>query len=207
MKGLWISIGIVVLALGLVLVAGTVLAQTEVTVNLEEQNDSGESGTAVLTDMGNNQVQVVVTIENAPAGVSQPMHIHEGTCDNLNAAPKYPLTNLVDGKSTTVVSTTLASLLASPHAINGHKSAEEASVYVFCGNIAEAGMQGTTTPEATTAMTATVTTEATAAATTEATPPATLPATGGTPTDMLIPIFILGLIVLALGLTLRRAMR
>jgi LPXTG-motif cell wall-anchored protein len=106
-----------------------------VTVNLSPQNNSGESGTAVLTDLGNGKTQVVLTVTGQPAGVSQPVHIHKGTCANLDPKPAYPLSPLVDGKSETTVDVSLQTLQSSPFAINGHKSAEEISVYVFCGDI------------------------------------------------------------------------
>ncbi|MER3544824.1 MAG: hypothetical protein C4311_09555 [Chloroflexota bacterium] len=106
-----------------------------VTVNLSPLNNSGESGTAVLTDLGNGTTRVVLTVTGQPAGVSQPVHIHKGTCANLDPKPAYPLSPLVDGKSETTVEVSLQTLQSSPFAINGHKSAEEASVYVFCGDI------------------------------------------------------------------------
>jgi len=53
----------------------------------------------------------------------------------LNPAPFIPLSPVVNGTSTTVITATLASLTAEPLAINVHKSAAEASVYVSCGNI------------------------------------------------------------------------
>jgi LPXTG-motif cell wall-anchored protein len=78
---------------------------------------------------------VEVNVTGAPAGVPQPLHIHEGTCANLVARPTYPLTSAVDGVSVTEIDATLESLQNGNFAINGHKSAEEASVYVFCGDI------------------------------------------------------------------------
>lgn len=109
--------------------------QQTVTIQLAVQNNSGESGTATLTDVGNNQTRVVLNLQGAPAGVSQPVHIHEGTCANLNAQPAFPLTNLSNGASETTVPIALSALLGKPYAINAHKSAQEVSVYVSCGNI------------------------------------------------------------------------
>lgn len=115
--------------------AATARAEGPVTVTLNPQNDSGESGTATLTDLGNGKVRVEVSITGAPAGVAQPMHIHQGTCANLTAKPTYPLTSVTDGKSSTDIDAKLAELQNGNFAINGHKSAQEASVYVFCGDI------------------------------------------------------------------------
>ena len=114
---------------------GAVAAADPVTIQLGPQNNSGINGTATLTDMGNGQTQVVVNVTGFTAGTPSPIHIHEGTCATLNPAVKFPLSNLIDGKSTTMVPVTLSAVLAQPHAINAHKSAQEASVYVACGNV------------------------------------------------------------------------
>lgn len=117
--------------------AGAAIASAAdpVTVTLNPLNDSGESGTATLTDLGNGKVKVEVSVTGAPAGVVQPMHIHKGTCANLTAKPTYPLTSLTDGKSVTEIEASLADLQNGDFAINGHKSAQEASIYVYCGDI------------------------------------------------------------------------
>jgi hypothetical protein len=104
---------------------------------LTAQNGSGQNGTAQLTDMGNGTTKVVVDISSTTSD-PQPIHIHTGTCDNLNPVPKYPLTTMVNGHSETVVNVSISDLLASPFAINVHKSGKEASVYVSCGNIVAA---------------------------------------------------------------------
>ena len=78
---------------------------------------------------------MVLDVKGAPSGVSQPVHIHKGTCDKLDPKPAYPLSPLVNGKSETTVNASLDSLEKGGYAINGHKSAQEASTYVFCGPI------------------------------------------------------------------------
>jgi hypothetical protein len=109
-----------------------------VTVRLREQNKSGESGTARLTPAG-DKTKVEISLKGAPKGVSQPAHIHDGTCAKLDPKPKYGLENVVDGKSTTEVPVALNKLLGEKVAINVHKSAQEAKVYVACGNITKGG--------------------------------------------------------------------
>lgn len=156
----------VIAAFGMI---GVAFAQTPTTVTLNAQNGSNESGTATLTDLGNGMVRVDVTVNGEPAGASQPMHIHKGTCANLDPNPAFPLTNVENGTSTTQVTTTLQALMASPFAINGHKSGAEITTYVFCGDIAAAGAQTTATTEATTGATTAATTEATTGATAQAT--------------------------------------
>ena len=112
---------------------GVAYAAEPINVQLTPQNNSGESGTAVLTDAG-PKTKVVVEIKGAPAGVGQPLHVHKGTCAQLNPQPAYGLTTLSNGKSETTIDVPIGDLRKG-FAINGHKSAQEASVYVFCGNI------------------------------------------------------------------------
>ena len=107
---------------------------SSVTVTLDQQNNSGQSGTAVLQDMGDGTTKVTVNISGGSA-VAQPAHIHDGPCATLNPKPKYPLTSLVNGTSETIVKQPLSDLAGGTYAINVHKSATEASVYVSCGNI------------------------------------------------------------------------
>jgi hypothetical protein len=108
-----------------------------VTIMLGEQNASGETGTATLTDMHNGTTKVVLKLSggNAATTVSQPAHIHPGTCATLDPKPIYPLTNVVSGASETTVQVSVDDLLKGTYAINVHKSGPEASVYVSCGNI------------------------------------------------------------------------
>jgi hypothetical protein len=157
--------------------AGTPTVVSPLTITLNQQNNSGESGTAVLTDLGNGQTKVDVTITGEPEGLSQPEHIHKGTCDNLDVNPAYALQPLVNGKSTTVVQVSLSDLLVTPYAINGHKSAQEISTYVFCGSITTAAATATSTTAATLAPTEAATTAPTLAATTAPTEAPTVAAT------------------------------
>lgn len=109
-------------------------ASRPITVALTVQNASGVTGAATLTDLGDGRTRVEVRV--TPAGnASMPAHIHDGTCATLNPAPKFPLTNVVNGTSTTEVNVAITAITASPHAINLHKSPTEASVYVSCGNV------------------------------------------------------------------------
>jgi Cu/Zn superoxide dismutase len=127
----------VVLAMATVLAIGGVspaLAAGPVTVQLAPQNNSGESGTATLTEAG-GKTKVTVAINGQPAGVAQPMHVHKGTCSQLDPQPAYGLATVTGGKSETTIDVTLASLQSGGYAINGHKSAQDVKTYVFCGEI------------------------------------------------------------------------
>lgn len=105
-------------------------------VMLDPQNKSGEMGTATFT-AANGKTQIVLKLSGAPKDVTQPAHIHTGTCANLGGVT-YPLTFPVNGESVTVLNISLEQLLSElPLAINVHKSPQEAKVYYACGDIAK----------------------------------------------------------------------
>jgi hypothetical protein len=129
------------LAMGAIALADDAMgtsASDTVTVPIAAQNGSGESGSATLMQKGSD---VLVTVTLTGAGSDpQPMHIHTGTCATLNPVPKYPLSNIVDGKSTsTVPGVKLTDLQNGAFAINVHKSTTDLKTYVACGDIPKAG--------------------------------------------------------------------
>ena len=151
----------VVLASALfVLTAVSVFA---IDITMKAQNNSGQDGTVTIEAVG-NQTRVTVNIKAGAAGVSQPAHIHEGTCAPLGGVT-FPLTSVVDGKSTTMLDTPLATIQSQQRAVNVHKSAAEAAVFVSCGEIPLA-------------------TGAAPGAPVTAPAPTTLPRTGGLPVAM-----------------------
>jgi hypothetical protein len=114
-------------------------APESITVDLAEENDSGQSGTATMTPNADGTLNV--TIELSDGGdAAQPAHIHEGTCPDVGDV-EAALDDVVDGSSTTQnVAFSLDDLLRtdSPgYAINVHKSAAESDVYVACGDITD----------------------------------------------------------------------
>src|SRR5262249_47039005 len=112
--------------------SGIALAQNSpVTVQLGEQNKSGESGTATITPEG-NKTKVVLQLKGAP-GAAQPAHIHAGTCASLDPKPKIPLQNVTNGKSTTTLDMPMAEVMSG--AINVHKSTSDIKTYVACGDL------------------------------------------------------------------------
>ena len=112
------------------------MTATSVAVSLMAQNNSKQIGTAILSSDGSSSTtKVTLNITGEPKGATEPAHIHAGACPNPGAVV-YALSNVVSGKSTTVVKASLATLLAQlPLAINVHKSATEISTYVSCGDI------------------------------------------------------------------------
>ncbi|MCR4325344.1 MAG: CHRD domain-containing protein [Patescibacteria group bacterium] len=109
-------------------------APQAIIVSLGEQNDSGMSGFANLTAV-EGSTNVVLTLTGAPEGVVQPAHIHTGSCAEIGGVV-YPLEFPVNGVSETTLAVSLDAILGQlPLALNVHKSAEEVSVYVACGDI------------------------------------------------------------------------
>lgn len=103
------------------------------TIELESLNDSGISGIVKLQPEG-DKTKVIVLLKDTPEGVSQPIHIHKGSCSELGA-PKYPLNPVKEGKSKTTVDISLNELISGQFAINAHKSKQDIQTYVACGNI------------------------------------------------------------------------
>jgi hypothetical protein len=100
------------------------------------QNGSGEAGTVTLTAVG-DKTRVDVALAGAPVEPAQPAHLHPGSCAKLDPKPKYPLTPVVDGVSTSMVDAPLAQLTAGDLAVNVHKSSAEISKYVACGDLSK----------------------------------------------------------------------
>lgn len=114
-----------------------VTAQEEaVTIDLAAIEDSGISGTATLTPMG-EQTEVTVTLEatgDAALDTPRPNHIHSGQCGDTLGGVEYALNDVTD-EATTTVDASLESLMDGNHAVNVHLSADEISTYIACGNI------------------------------------------------------------------------
>lgn len=109
-------------------------AVTEITIPLAMENNSGESGIAVLKEE-NGQTTVAIDLKGFQADVVQPTHIHIGACPGVGKI-LYPLTNVVNGKSTTVLKVTLDHLKNQlPLALNIHKSKTEITNYTACGTL------------------------------------------------------------------------
>jgi len=118
---------------------GTMIKPESIIVELKSQNNSGQTGKATLTDM-DGKTKVVINIPAGTAGVPQPAHIHVGACPAVGAV-KYPLSNVVNGKSETVLDVSFSTLTKElPLGINVHKSGAEAKIYVACGNISASAM-------------------------------------------------------------------
>jgi len=106
----------------------------EMTVVLDAENNSGESGTATLKEE-NGKVTATVNLTGYQKGVMQPAHLHVGSCPGVGEV-KYPLNSVVNGTSATILPVTLEQLKKDlPLALNVHKSKTEISVYTACGEL------------------------------------------------------------------------
>lgn len=119
--------------------AGATIAETKdqmtkvLTATLQTQNNSGEQGTAVLSEV-DGKVVVTINMQGAPT-TAQPAHIHSGECPKPGAIA-YPLTNVVNGQSETTLDVSMQGILDQlPLAVNVHKSQAELQNYVTCGNV------------------------------------------------------------------------
>jgi hypothetical protein len=131
MKRIWVSL--VAAALLTVAAIAPVAGQDTVTINMQEVDDSGQSGSADITSDG-DQVIVSIEIDAGPDGEPQPVHIHEGSCRDLGDVA-FPLEDVVDGVSESTADVSLSELLAGEYAINVHLSEDEMDVYVACGTL------------------------------------------------------------------------
>lgn len=101
-----------------------------VTVKLNAMNGSAETGTMTLTPKGS---ETVVTLSMTPASKdAQPAHFHDGTCEKYTPKPRYPLKDVVDGKSTTTLDVPMAKLLDGGMVVNVHKSKAEIATVNSC---------------------------------------------------------------------------
>jgi hypothetical protein len=126
------------LPLLLALLAGCGPRAVRVVMNAE--NNSGQSGVAVLTALGSAKTQVDLDVAASNDTRPQPAHIHEGRCGEIGAV-KAGLTSLApdpkkEGRftSSTQVAVGLDELTAGTFAINAH-DVRDFSLYVSCGQI------------------------------------------------------------------------
>jgi Cu/Zn superoxide dismutase len=109
---------------------------TSVMFDLLTQNNSGQTGTVTVSDEG-GKTKVVVQI-TPPSSVEQPAHIHSGDCTTPGAV-KYPLSNVVNGRSETVLAANMHFIHGqSPLILNVHKSKQESNIYSACGDLTAA---------------------------------------------------------------------
>jgi hypothetical protein len=111
---------------------------------MNSDNNSGQTGFAILTDLGSKGMTVVVETNDpgyADAAATQFAHIHDGTCGEVGVIKSSlePLHRL-DGKpgrfgsTSQVTNTTFSDLKKGSWIINVHDVTDK-TLYVSCGTI------------------------------------------------------------------------
>ncbi|MFW6075936.1 MAG: hypothetical protein ACOC9Y_10095 [Chloroflexota bacterium] len=132
MKRIWLTL----VAAGMLAIAAfaPVSAQDTVTLEFDEVEGSGVAGDIrIESENGESTVTILLTQGLQDASV-HPVHIHEGTCDDLGDVA-YPLNNIEDGSSETTIEVDLADLRTGAFAINAHESEENISNFIACADI------------------------------------------------------------------------
>lgn len=121
---------------------------SSLTIAMVQQNNSGQDGTATLTERKDG-LDVVVTIKRSAVTGSQTSHVHQGRCDNVGPISagirqmmQLEISNKDGGASFdggfitfgTTLDTTLEKIRDGNHVINVH-DARDNSLYVSCGEI------------------------------------------------------------------------
>ena len=95
---------------------------------------SGEHGCATVHAVNGAEV-LAISVTGEPKGAVQPSHIHRGVCGS-NGPVVIPLTNVVNGRSTTTIpQAKWNTLKTGKYYINVHKSPTDIPTIVSCGNI------------------------------------------------------------------------
>lgn len=125
--------GILVVAVAVALTACQAAASPPRTITLQTLNESGVTGTVSFAALGD---KTTVEIKVDPgANLDMPAHIHPGTCANLTPQPKFPLENVKNGSSKTVVPASMSELFAGGLAVNIHHSNDDLKTYTACVDI------------------------------------------------------------------------
>ena len=109
-------------------------SEKSIEVPLLELNDSGQSGTATLRVTSGDTTLVTLRVSEWPRD-PQPVHIHDGTCENLGGIA-HRLKDINFGDSETPnMNVKLDDLRTGNFAINIHDSLTSPEIYTACGNI------------------------------------------------------------------------
>jgi hypothetical protein len=102
-------------------------------IEFEELNDSGLSGTATLYEAGD---QTIVELELDGTGDEHPVHIHEGTCDDIQPESAYDLENVGrEGTSVSLIDVSLSELLEGDYVIDLHLAPNQLGLLIACAGI------------------------------------------------------------------------
>lgn len=118
----------------------TDMAGMEDVVDLMAVNNSGATGEATFTAMG-EETQVVLQVADAPADATLPAHIHAASCET-GGGVEYPLEEVTTdadgmGTSTSTVAAPIATVMNGEHYIQAH---DPEGTPISCGDIPQMGM-------------------------------------------------------------------
>jgi hypothetical protein len=133
--GLLFATAVAVVAVSSVTASGASPA-TE-TVAMHALNNSGQNGTAIISDLG-GKVRVTVRIANESATASEPSHVHLGHCPEIKAIPAYNVGPILKGNATSVANLSWAQINSGKYVVMVHRSAKAMETYESCGNIGAA---------------------------------------------------------------------
>ncbi len=126
----------ILVAVGVVGLAAPAAAQdgNTVTVQLKAENDSGVTGTAVLTADGD---KTTITVDLTGAKKGYEGHVFDSTCDNhRDATVFYPIDAVdEDGHSETEIDAPLSDLTTGKFHVHMHRPAGDRGVGVACGQV------------------------------------------------------------------------
>jgi hypothetical protein len=104
---------------------------------VQQLNTSGQVGTVTLFNAG-NRTRVVLDLKGVPGGRVEAAHIHRGkSCDAIDPKPVYPLSNVVGGRSRSVVNAPESKLLSGNYVVVVHSGTMGKAMehYVACGQL------------------------------------------------------------------------
>jgi hypothetical protein len=117
---------------------------TSISVELQEYQESGISGTAILSEIPTGGIHVSMVLVGAELDGNHPTHIHTGTCSNFDPNPLYPLetvnlspVNKEGISESDVADVDLATLREGDYVILVHQSPEDLTNYLVCGEISK----------------------------------------------------------------------
>lgn len=128
-------LGACLAVIALLAVSSTIQASPKhLSVTMNALNGSGQNGTAKVSRASGGHITVTIDLNGEPSGVSEPAHIHPGTCANLDPVPKAVLSPVVDGRSVTTLPAPTST--SGNRAIVVHKgTGADMKTYVACGDI------------------------------------------------------------------------
>lgn len=105
-------------------------------VQLDERNDSGFRGEAVLASPGNDRTTAVMALRGGEGdrGAALPVRIHRGTCEGVAGDAVHDLGQVQGGILQETFNGPLEELIEGDFVIIAYQTGSE-SVYVACGEI------------------------------------------------------------------------